>query len=131
MSDYLKYRLGLKQGKILKEDKKKEPVPLKRSKPLEKKTPLKKGGRSDKLRGIMAALGPLYEDFIEKKPMCEIQSPECTQAAETIHHTAGRGVKTIMNIKTWISSCSNCNLYVEKHDAWAREKGFKVSRHSK
>jgi hypothetical protein len=99
-------------------------------KPLLKCTGLKKGGRSEKMRGVMAAIKPLYEDFLEKKPVCEINSPECTQTATCVHHVAGRGVAQIMNLKKWKASCDACNSYVEKHDEWARENGHKVSRHA-
>lgn len=124
----------LQNARIKKE--KKTPVPLARTKPLEKsKTPIAKGKRppfrSEKVKGVMAALGPLYVDFLEKKPVCEINSPECTQTATCVHHTAGRGVGQIMNIKGWRASCDACNYYVEKHDQWARDNGHKVSRLAK
>lgn len=103
----------------------KKPEPRK---PLPKGKGLKKGSRSEKMRGVIAAIKPLYEDFLEKKPICEIGSPICTQASECIHHTAGRGVAQIMNMKTWKASCDACNSYVEKHDQWARDNGHKVSK---
>jgi len=123
----------LQKARTVKE--KKAPAPKKPGKPLQRSTPVKKGGkpngRSEKMRGVMAAIKPLYVDFLEKKPVCEIHSPVCTQAATCVHHTAGRGVAQIINIKTWKASCDACNCYVEKHDAWAREKGFKISKHTK
>jgi len=100
-------------------------------KPLPKSASLKKGGRSEKMRGVMQAIKPLYEDFLEKKPVCEINSPVCTQTATCVHHTKGRGVAQIMNIKTWKASCDACNVYVEKRDQWARDNGHKVSKHTK
>jgi hypothetical protein len=100
--------------------------------PLQRNTQFKKGdGRSEKMRGVMAAIKPLYRDFLEKKPECEIQSPECTYEATCVHHTAGRSVNKIMDVKTWKASCDACNSYVEVHDDWARKRGFKVGRHSK
>jgi hypothetical protein len=100
-------------------------------KPIPKGAPLKKGGRSEKMRGVMAAIKPLYEDFLEKKPVCEINSPKCTQMATCVHHTKGRGVAQIMNIKTWKASCNACNGFVETNDEWARQNGHKISRHTK
>lgn len=106
-------------------EKKKEP-----RKPLPKGKPLQKGARSEKMKGVMKAIAPLYTEFLEDK-LCEINSPECTQTATCVHHTAGRGVAQIMNRKTWKASCDACNYYVEKHDEWARQNGHKVSRHTK
>lgn len=116
--------------------KEKKPPPSKKpGKPLRRSAPLKKGGkpkgRSEKIRGVMAAIKPLYIDFLEKKPVCEINSPVCTQTATCVHHIAGRGVAQIMNIKSWKAACDACNSYVEKHDQWARDNGHKISRHSK
>lgn len=120
----------LNRARIAKE--KKAPAPKKPAKPLKRNVPLKKGGkpkgRSEKMRGVMAAIKPLYADFLGKKPVCEINSPVCTQTATCVHHTAGRGVAQIMNIKTWKASCDACNNYVEKHDQWARDNGHKVSK---
>jgi len=87
-------------------------------KPLPKGKPLQKGARSEKMKGVMAAIKPLYIDFLEKRPVCEINSPVCTQTATCVHHTAGRGVAQVMNIKSWKASCVACNIYVEKHDEW-------------
>src|SRR4051812_12252237 len=63
----------------------------------EPRTPIKKGGkpkgRSEKMRGIIAALRPLYDAFMKDKEECEIKSPDCTGRAECVHHVEGRGIK--------------------------------------
>lgn len=146
MSDYLLKRRAISQG-TREKDPPKEKKPLKQVsdkkkaqdladkeagiKP-EKKFP-KRGfaGRSEKMKGIMQAIIPLYRAFLEEHPDCEIRSPECTGPATAVHHTAGRSMAKIMDKKTWKGSCDHCNLYVEKNDQWARDNGFKVSRHQK
>lgn len=98
----------------------------------EKKVASKKfGGRSEKMKGIMAAIQPLYRSFLKEKPVCEIKSQVCTSAASCVHHTAGRGMDHLMDTNTWEASCNSCNLYVEENDKWARENGHKISRHAK
>lgn len=88
----------------------------------------RKGGRSEKMKGIMAAIKPLYKSFLKEKPICEIKSAVCTSEATCIHHTAGRGMDHLMDTNSWEAACSACNGYVEKNDRWARDNGHKVSR---
>lgn len=101
----------------------------------EARKPLKKGGkpkgRSEKMRGVIAALRPLYDTFLKDKEDCEIVGPNCTGRAECVHHVEGRGIKVILDQSKWKASCSACNLHVEVKDAEARAKGHKTSRLSK
>ena len=99
---------------------KKTPKPFKRN-----------GGRSEKMKGVMAAIKPLYRSFLKEKEACEIKSPVCTGQATVIHHTAGRGMNHLMDTNTWEAACSACNLYVEENDQWARDSGHKYSKHEK
>lgn len=146
LSEYMISRQALKNGTREKDPPKaKQPlrsVGLKRQEEikeerasgirLEKKAPKKKfGGRSEKMKGIMAAIQPLYRSFLKEKPICEIKSPVCTSEAACIHHTAGRGMSHLMDTNTWEAACSACNLYVEEHDQWARDNGHKYSKHKK
>lgn len=84
--------------------------------------------RSEKMKGIMAAIKPLYKSFLKEKPICQIRSPEGTGQSTCIHHTAGRGMERLMDTNSWEAACSACNGYVEKNDRWARDNGHKVSR---
>lgn len=96
-----------------------------------KKFSLKTGQRSEKMKGIMAAIKPLYKSFLSTKPYCEIRSPVCTSEATCVHHTAGRGMDHLMDTNTWEAACDPCNKYVEANDKWARENGHKYSKHKK
>lgn len=88
--------------------------------------------KSDKQKEIDKELKKLYPVFLaEKKFICEIQSPECTKTATCVHHKKSRGINEVLDVETFMASCERCNLYVETHDAWAREKGFKLNIHSK
>lgn len=96
-----------------------------------KKTWYQMPKRTEKMKGIMAAIKPLYKNFLKEKPYCEIRSPVCTSEATAVHHTAGRGMNHLMDTNTWEACCSACNTYVEEHDGWAKANGHKYSKHKK
>lgn len=110
---------------------KKAPQPIARTAPLKKGYSVKPGQRSEKMKGVIAALKPLYDRFLSNHPDCEVRTEVCTGQSECIHHTQGRGIKVILDDSKWKASCSACNNHVENKDAEAREKGNKVSRHAK
>ena len=87
--------------------------------------------RSEKMRGVIAALRPLYDAFMKDREECEIKSPACTGRAECVHHVEGRGIKVILDQSKWKVCCCACNSHLEVKDGEAREKGHKKSRHSK
>jgi hypothetical protein len=82
-------------------------------------------------------------DFTEKvkreRPHCEIKSPLCTRYTTEVHEGLKRsaggatvpGEKADRQGQQFWASCRLCNGYVEDHPAWAREKGFTISRYSK
>lgn len=69
--------------------------------------------------------------YLQSHQKCEIQSPVCWKSATCIHHVSGRVGAKLMDMKTWKASCIPCNEYIESHDAWARENGFKESKFRK
>lgn len=87
--------------------------------------------RSEKMKGIISALRPLYDKFLADHPDCELRTDVCTGPAECIHHPEGRGVKVVLDTSKWKASCAACNHRVEVKDAEARENGHKTSRHKK
>lgn len=96
---------------------------------VKKVTPIKKV--SDKEKSRKAELKKMYPVFLaEKKFICEIQSPECTKTATAIHHLKGREGEQVFETLDWLACCQRCNGYVEEHDKWARDKGFKLNKHS-
>jgi len=69
----------------------------------------------------------LRETFLKQRPYCEINSPVCTGPATCVHHTRSRGIYLLAQ-NTWMASCHHCNNYIEDHDQWARDNGFKKSK---
>lgn len=70
----------------------------------------------------------LIRPFIQSRPLCEIKSPVCTVRTQGAHHPAGRDGDKLLKLEECFASCNACNSYVEAHDQWARERGFKKSR---
>jgi hypothetical protein len=67
--------------------------------------------------------------FRQDNPECAIRSPVCIGETQGVHHKKGKAsVELLMDKRFWLPSCNPCNTYVEEHDAWARENGFKESK---
>lgn len=131
LTEYLQRRLDLKNG-LREKDPRKEKKPIARQS--EKAKAANNGRprmsqRSEKMKGIISALRPLYDKFLADRPICEIRSEDCTGQATCVHHTEGRGVNQILDNSKWKACCSACNLWCETHHAEAEDKGMKVSRH--
>lgn len=96
----------------MRKDKKPKPIPkvAQRQKPI------------NRMYAARAAL------FIATHPKCAIISPVCTRDAQHVHHTKGRIGEQLLKEQDWLPACDACNGYVEQHDAWARENGFKQSK---
>ncbi|MGZ5302518.1 MAG: hypothetical protein ACXWDO_00250 [Bacteroidia bacterium] len=80
-----------------------------------------------------AVQNKLYEAkkaiFFASHKKCEINSPECNKDAPLhVHHTNGRENERLLNVDYWMAACDYCNSYIESHDEWARENGFKLSK---
>lgn len=108
-----------------------EKSPKTKKKGIRKVSKKKIKSRSKKMEKTVRDLKIAYGPYLEKNPVCVIQSPVCTHAATCVNHKAGRGANEILDKKTWEPSCGPCNSYIEDHDAWARENGHKISRLSK
>jgi len=88
----------------------------------------RKPRRTKKLAKRMRNLGKAYGPYLEKNPVCVIQSPVCTYHATVVNHKQGRGDKVVMDQDTWEPCCPPCNDYIESHNEWAVEHGHKESR---
>lgn len=99
------------------------------SAPIEKKR-YRIPNRSKSMKEKMKEYKPLVKSFLEKHPLCEIKSPECTVVAVCVHHTKRRG-SNLMNEKYFKASCARCNIWVEEHPKEAFEMGHLVSVHKK
>lgn len=93
------------------------------------RTPVRKV--SKKMAKINREYSKLSKKFIEENPSCAIKSPDCTGVTQGVHHPYGRLGDHLMKVEEFIPACNPCNTYVESHDRWARDNGFKKSRLAK
>lgn len=133
MSDYLKHRQRIKLGLV-------QPLGPKPKKEIAKKSAKKieqekgKPSRSTakpvskKQAKALREYSKISKAFLAEHEMCEIQSPECTGKAECVHHSRGKVGALLMEEKYFMAACFRCNGYIEEHDSWARNNGFKKSK---
>ena len=81
------------------------------------------------MEGIKAVLKRLYPLFLQKFPLCQLNTPVCTKIATVIHHSEGRIGTKVTEEKTWMASCVGCNNWVEGNDSDARQMGLKKQQH--
>ena len=99
-----------------------------------KRTPIKKKPyKMKKVADSRVAANATYKEasaeFRKRNPSCAINSPECTKNTQGVHHMKGKQtVDRLLDETFWMPACNRCNNYIEIHDAWARERGFKLSK---
>ncbi|WP_153799047.1 hypothetical protein [Foetidibacter luteolus] len=74
---------------------------------------------------------PKAKQYIIDNPLCNIQSPVCTYFSQCVNHRKGKqSIELLLDETYWEPSCIACNNWIEEHDAWARERGHKLSQHA-
>ena len=100
---------------------------MKRKKPLQRKTPLKRSGRlrpfSNNPRKVERR--KLYEknrdEYFTEHPKCEI----CEKAGRLdLHHKAGRIGDNYTNKATFMAVCRQCHDYIHRNPRESRQKGW-------
>lgn len=97
-----------------------ETIPLKKRKyinPVSKKTQV-----------LNDAYKPIRRDFILSNSICQAALPGCTSYATDVHHKKGRG-KYMLAMKTWLSVCRQCHIWIELNPNEAIELGFSEKRY--
>ena len=101
-----------------------------------KRTPIKKKPYTiNKVNEKRAVVNVEYKAksaaFRAANPKCQIKSEVCTGKTEGVHHMKGKASHELLLDETyWMAACNRCNVYIEVHDAWAREKGYKLSKYN-
>lgn len=73
----------------------------------------------------------IVKEILSKDGRCSVKSPVCTKKATGLHHLQKRSPANYKERSNLIASCNECNLYIEEHPCWAKEKGLTVSRFKK
>ncbi len=66
--------------------------------------------------------------YLQANPVCEIQSPVCTNRATEISHITGRARGGADTPDNYEAACHSCGQYVEHNKTWSLENGH--HRHS-
>jgi hypothetical protein len=111
---------------------------MKRS-PLRRKTPLRATTRiltrtglkrvSKKRRAVNADYSERRDIFLGLHDCCQVEN--CTNESAHIHHLKGRDGANLLDETTWLACCPICHRRIHDNPAWAYEKGYLISRHTK
>lgn len=82
-------------------------------------------------RGYKPNLKEIYRILrlrkLEENPHCQI----CKQAAEDIHHKAGRRTWRLVYYPWFLSVCRNCHTWITEHSKRAIDEGYSLSINTK
>jgi len=80
--------------------------------------------KSDKQKAIDKAYTLMRKAYMTQNPLCNIKIPGvCTGPSCDVHHTAGRGIQTLVQA-TWVATCRECHNYCHSNPLEARKLGF-------
>ena len=98
---------------------------IKRRKPLQHKTPLRRKTRLRSISPKKAAAYRLYgfraKRFKKEHPVCEICERRRTV---DVHHCRGRHSPDLLDELTWLAVCRPCHNWIHNHANEARAKGW-------
>ena len=102
--------------------------PPKPKKPIAKKPQPKIKRVSDKRRKQESEYGKKRIAYLTAHQVCEVRHAGCMYEATDIHHKAGRVGDLLTDERYFLAVCRKCHNHVEEHPAWAKEKGYSLSR---
>ena len=89
--------------------------------------------RSEKREKLDALYSIVSKKYLKDHPKCEanIQGVCSGEPSNQVHHMAGKIGELLLDTKYFLAVEFNCHRYIEDHSAWAKEKGFSVTRLNK
>jgi len=79
---------------------------------------------SDKKKKLDAMYSKLRKIQLEKFPLCQISTNDCTKHSTEIHHAAYRTGDNFLGVDTWFATCRACHQWVHANPKESRELGF-------
>lgn len=70
----------------------------------------------------------LRKVFLENHPNCEANLPGCSKQSTTVHHSAGRMGKRLIDVTSFVALCGSCHTFCELNPDWAKENGYSLIR---
>lgn len=79
---------------------------------------------SDKKKKLDGVYSKLRKIQLEKFPVCQINTDDCTTQSTEIHHAAYRTGDNFLGVDTWFATCRACHQWVHANPKEARELRF-------
>lgn len=70
----------------------------------------------------------LRKVFLDNHPNCEANLPGCSKQSTTVHHSAGRIGKRLIDVTSFVALCGSCHTFCELNPDWAKENGYSLIR---
>jgi hypothetical protein len=88
---------------------------------------------SDKKKQLDKEYKKVRKQYLSAHPLCEAKiEGVCSKVAVEIHHRAGKATEEdYLNSDLFLAVCRKCHSTLEVNPAFARQKGFSISRLSK
>src|SRR5690625_1367804 len=81
---------------------------------------------SDKRSKELAEYRKLRDVYMIVNPVCEVRG--CSRRATDLHHKVSREF-ALLDTDVFMAVCRECHNKIEENDRWARDNGYKLSKH--
>jgi len=68
----------------------------------------------------------LRDEYMKVNSFCEVRG--CSRKATDLHHRVSREF-ALLDIDVFMAVCRECHNKIEENDKWARDNGYKLSKH--
>jgi len=68
----------------------------------------------------------LRDEYMKVNSFCEVRG--CSRKAVDLHHKISREF-ALLDIDVFMAVCRECHNKIEENDKWARDNGYKLSKH--
>lgn len=83
---------------------------------------------SEKRKAVNAEYSKLRAKFLAEKPKCEVEG--CKKAATEVHHKSGRYHGKLLDVSSWLGTCSQHHQFIHHNPLWAKAQGYIQPIHS-
>lgn len=103
------------------------------SKPVARKSPVKKQGKpirkvSKKRAKEQRQYTPVRKKFLKENPMCQAQLEGCEGKSSELHHMGGRQNGRLLKVEDFRALCGNCHRKITEESRAAIAAGHSKSR---
>lgn len=81
---------------------------------------------SDKRQAQLDEYKVIRPEYMKAHPVCMVEG--CNKPSTDVHHKRGRSGVQLNKTEDFLAVCREDHNYIEEHPAWAKAKGYSVSR---